>query len=1500
MLSCLAIALAALQPAPKPSPYRIYETPNLVAWCVVPFDAKKRGPAERAAMLKNLGIRKLAYDWRDEHIPTFDAELQTLQKNGIQLTGFWFPASVEGTGQKILEALERNKVITQLWVSLPDPGKDGTDQEKAMRVAERLRPVAEEAARRGHKVGLYNHGGWAGEPENMLLVLDTLRFPAASNRQRLSNVGIVYNLHHAHGALSRLARVMPRLAPHLLCLNITGMDPDGDTVGRKIIPLAQGSEDEGLVRMIVDSGYRGPIGILGHTAFDAADTLADNLDGLVYLVRRARGFDAVPPNTRTPVPPRPARHAGKADPGWLVPGMGAWRDWPLTIEVNAVVRDAAQFHVLIASDTKASGRHWEVFTRPGTGALAGYLPGFTPDHVNSETSVTDGKPHTLGMVVRESGVTLFVDGREVARGDMRPAGPVGIPGALGIGRLVEGGLDSGGSVAWARIRKGAHAPHGALAAPARDADTLGLWVLDAKKDACVDISGNAGPARRALPPQTRGPASHDPARVKAVLGQAMGHGDARKGAGVFASARHACLGCHKVGTQGGIVGPDLTEIGRCQPPEVIVEGVLYPGHLVREGYQAHALATADGKVVQGYKVSENPQSVVFRDAATGKDSVVRKADIEELKPIGSLMPAGLAEAMTEADLADLCRFLLDLGKDPAAAAAMPKAPMVHKVEEFEFTRGPMYPADWPWRDQFPNRERLYEFYQKEAEHFAGLKDRPAVVMPFPGLESGKHGHWGNQNEDTWKGAEWTRADLGPVLAGVFRAPGVTVNRGVCVRLGDKGEMAACFNPETLCYEALWKGGFLKLGEVRHGFMDGIKPAGEMLPRPEGARPSRPFTYRGYYRHGNRVVFAYSIDGAEYLDSAWVEDGRFRRVVAPRLNHPLGHVMSGGPSRWSERITVKGELGQGRPYAVDTIPVPFKNPWNSPIFPGDLAFLPGGAMLVCSMQGDVWRIDNLDGSLSAPVWRKVASGLHQPLGMVVENGNPLVLGRDQITRLRDLDGDGEYDFHECHCNAYETSAGGHDFICGLQRDKDGSLVFASSNQGVVRVAPDGRSVSVIATGFRNPDGVGLSPDGAVTVPCSEGDWTPSSMICQVRQGGFYGFGGPKGGKTPDLPLVYLPRGLDNSAGGQASIDSDRWGPLKGLDLHFSFGACAHFLLLRDTVDGQPQGAVVPLPGEFVSGAHRGRFSPADGQLYVVGMQGWGTYAMADGSVQRVRHTGDPVRLPVGVRMHANGIHLRFSAPVDKEALAVTGNRLVMSWNYRYGPGYGSPEYSSRHYGLKGHDILEVAGAHVTDGGRSVFLEVPGLQPANQVQVFLRTGDSRPTHLFATAHKLAPDFTGFAGYSPRPKAILPHPILTDIATAVRSVPNKWRFPMSGARRVSVEAGPNLSFKERVLAAKPGEVLALTFTNPDVVPHNWALLKPGTLQKVGAEANLLISDPEALARHYIPAGNDVIVHTNVVLPGEKFTIHFQAPKEKGRYPYVCTFPGHWMVMNGTLVVE
>src|SRR5580765_6423251 len=80
---------------------------NLVAWCIVPFDSKKRGPEERAAMLGRLGFSKFAYDYRAEHVPTFDAELDALKKQGIELSAWWFPQTLNDEAKGILAVLER-------------------------------------------------------------------------------------------------------------------------------------------------------------------------------------------------------------------------------------------------------------------------------------------------------------------------------------------------------------------------------------------------------------------------------------------------------------------------------------------------------------------------------------------------------------------------------------------------------------------------------------------------------------------------------------------------------------------------------------------------------------------------------------------------------------------------------------------------------------------------------------------------------------------------------------------------------------------------------------------------------------------------------------------------------------------------------------------------------------------------------------------------------------------------------------------------------------------------------------------------------------------------------------------------------------------------------------------------------------------------------------------------------------------------------------------------
>ncbi len=1024
------------------------------------------------------------------------------------------------------------------------------------------------------------------------------------------------------------------------------------------------------------------------------------------------------------------------------------------------------------------------------------------------------------------------------------------------------------------------------------------------------------------------PSEYDAEALARLANEAESQGDVLRGAAVFASARSACISCHRIGTRGGTVGPDLTTIGSRRNLAQLIESILWPRRTIEPEYLTWKVLTVDGEIFSGYKIDANEAaSLRLRDPASGQVHEFASDKIEAESEAGTLMPDGLAAALAPQQQLDLFRFLGSLSENSAFAkeidAELSRALTSHAPATFPYDREPLVPDRWPHHTHPVNRDRLYDFYAKQAEHFRRQPQLPMVLAPFPGLDGGQLGHWGNQNEETWASDRWNATILGRVQGGVLHVEGKTIPRAVAVRLGEQGELAACFNPDTLTYDAVWSGGFVRFSSVRHGFMHGLQPVGQPVQHERGQPPTEPFRYHGFYRSGDRVIFAYRIGETEYLDSPWAEDGRFDRQVAPADRHPLRHRIRGGPSQWPQLMETPVTLGSGQPYAIDTIELPHENPWNALLFCGGHDFLPDGSALVCTMQGDVWHVDGFQSTAEdvsptdsprVATWRRFASGLHHALGLVVHGNQVYVQCRDQITQLHDLNGDGEADFYECFSNVFDTSPAGHDYICGLERDAAGNFYTASGNQGLLRISPDGRQAEVLATGFRNPDGLGLLPDGTLTVPASEGEWTPASMICAVPPRTraatavaspavtppHFGAGGPRNQAPPELPLVYLPRGLDNSSGGQTFVTSDRWGPLQDQLLHFSFGMGRQFLVLRDQVDSQWQGAAVPLPGDFLSGVHRGRFSPHDGQLYVSGMTGWGTYTPEVGCFQRVRYTGGQVQVPVAFHVYENGVAVRFTQPLDRKFAEQTRNHFAQAWNYRYSAAYGSAEFSPSHPGAPGHDPWRIASAHVLSDERTLFLELPELQPVNQLHLRLRI-DSREAHdLFATVHKLDDPFVDFEGYRPQRKIVAAHPILSDMAMQTRRVANPWGQKIEGARKIEIATAANLTYSTPTLRAKCSEAIELTLRNPDVVPHNWALIRPGTLETVGDLANRMIADPEAVIRQYIPETDDVLVYTDVVPPGEAFSISFHAPAEPGRYPFLCTFPGHWMAMNGTLVVQ
>ncbi len=663
--------------------------------------------------------------------------------------------------------------------------------------------------------------------------------------------------------------------------------------------------------------------------------------------------------------------------------------------------------------------------------------------------------------------------------------------------------------------------------------------------------------------------------------------------------------------------------------------------------------------------------------------------------------------------------------DLGTAAMAVKAP-----EPAEFKPGlkPLNPEDNVHWQEFVNRERIFDYYGKQALQFMS-QTTPELIPGFPGLDGGQQGHWGNQNDQvTWKDGRFAASDLGSVFSCVFKGAGLTIPKAVCVRDGDT---SYAFDTGMISRRVTWTGGFIKLTDHRHGFMGGASLDGKVLKMDPEETFDGAVRYKGFYRHGKKVIFSTNNEG--------------RRNIDAKENAPY---VKGGPAQWPQWIETKGILGKQQPFATDTIELPFKNPYGTLFFITAHDFFSDGTAAIATMTGEVWLVRGIDEKLEKIRWKRFATGLNQPLGVKIVKDKLYVLGRDQITCLHDLNGDDEADYYECLMNKMETSPGGHDFIVGLESDGNGGWYFASGNQGVCRITSDGydEEVKVLATGFRNPNGLGISPDGKfITTSVQEGDWTPATSICQIElgknEGAHFGAGGPKKGQPPEPVLMYMPRGEDNSASSQAFITGDKWASLKGDGnfVHLSSGGGSAWLVMRQNVKGRWQGAAVKISGNFDSGPQAARFNPNDGHLYVNGMQGWGSYTPKDGCFQRVRFTGGENKpVPVGFEARDNGVLLRFNQPV-KEADA--SKFFAQCWNYRYSAAYGSPEYSLKYADTPGHDPLEVRSVQRLDGGKTLFLEIPQLIPASQVHLRLSTGHD----VFLTAHALAEPFKDFAGYA-----------------------------------------------------------------------------------------------------------------------------------------------------------
>jgi len=466
------------------------------------------------------------------------------------------------------------------------------------------------------------------------------------------------------------------------------------------------------------------------------------------------------------------------------------------------------------------------------------------------------------------------------------------------------------------------------------------------------------------------------------------------------------------------------------------------------------------------------------------------------------------------------------------------------------------------------------------------------------------------------------------------------------------------------------------------------------------------------------------------------------------------LTSGGPGIWQEIITTAGVVSDKKDssYVTDVATLPEKNPWGANLRFGGFDFIDGDSAALSSWNGDVWIVRGLEGDWKELKWQRIASGLFEPLGVKVVDGQIYVNGRDQITKLIDLNGDGETDYFKVFNRDVYITKNFHEFAFDLQTDKAGNFYFSKGgpvrdggrnfekilpHHGIIaKISPDGKKFEVIATGLRAPGGLGIGPDGQITTGENEGSWQPCCKINFMNIKDAPAFFGTEPTRQ-DLadapytaPLVYLPMDVDNSGGSQIWLpDFAKFGLKTGELIHLSYGKSSLYRVLPVVRNGKMQGGVVKLPVNLQSSAMRARFHP-DGSLFVLGFRGWQTNAPSICAFQRIRHNPEVgLKLPEKLEYTDTGVKIHFPTELDAELATDPSSYSAQRWNYVRGPQYGSGEFSvdapdtealekalqSESLKHRSRDTVKISSAKLSSDGKVVELVLDGMKPSMSLKV-----------------------------------------------------------------------------------------------------------------------------------------------------------------------------------------
>lgn len=395
------------------------------------------------------------------------------------------------------------------------------------------------------------------------------------------------------------------------------------------------------------------------------------------------------------------------------------------------------------------------------------------------------------------------------------------------------------------------------------------------------------------------------------------------------------------------------------------------------------------------------------------------------------------------------------------------------------------------------------------------------------------------------------------------------------------------------------------------------------------------------------------------------------------------------------------------YPVVEIPIPS----TVPMRPGGLEVLPDGRLAVGTRRGDIYFVTGALAMPPKPQFQLFATGQDEIFSLAWRDGAMISTSFGEVTRIRDLDGDGVADRYETLSNNWGY-AEGHEFAFASKPDPEGNVWVALGLSGsyeshnlfrgwAVKVTPEGRMIPV-CSGLRSPGGVAANAQGAMFVIESQGPWNGSCSLKHLKPGGFLGHPASYNWypytadlKAPTKPnsqsrlhierarvlelvppavrFPYIKMGRSIS-GFRLDDTGGKFGPFAG---QFFLGDYTLSIILRATteqVNGVWQGACYPFREGLATGLMNVQFAP-QGQLVIGGFTTntqWPVRGTAPFALQRIDWSGLTPFEVKEINIRPDGFLVTFTLPVDPAVAADPANYAVSTYTHVYQAGYGSPE------------------------------------------------------------------------------------------------------------------------------------------------------------------------------------------------------------------------------------